>query len=180
MLAKLHVVRVTNDFIFRELMSLNPQSLSHWPCDIVATLLFCVAGDKVLLIHKKRGLGAGKINGPGGKLEDDETLEQCACRETLEETGVQASNARSAGTLCFSFSDGLRLRVHAFVSEDFHGEPTETDEAIPFWQDIAAIPFERMWADDRLWLPHVLAGGQAFGHFHFEDDTLLSHTLELM
>ena len=26
--------------------------------------------DKVLLIHKKQGLGAGKINAPGGHIEE--------------------------------------------------------------------------------------------------------------
>ena len=36
-----------------------------------ATLLFVIKDDKALLIHKKRGLGIGKINAPGGKLEID-------------------------------------------------------------------------------------------------------------
>ena len=35
-----------------------------------ATLLFVINDGNVLLIRKKRGLGAGKINGPGGKLDD--------------------------------------------------------------------------------------------------------------
>lgn len=153
--------------------------INHWPCDLIATLLFCIDGEQVLLIHKKRGLGAGKINGPGGKLEPDESLADCARRETLEETGINASDAVAVGTLCFTFSDGLRLRVHPFVSKTFCGALQETDEAIPFWQDITTIPFDAMWADDSLWLPHVLAGGQAFGHFHFDEDTLISHTLEL-
>lgn len=158
---------------------MNSADIDHWPCDLIATLLFCIDGQQVLLIHKKRGLGAGKINGPGGKLEPDESLADCARRETLEETGIKASDAIASGTLCFTFSDGLRLRVHPFVSRAFSGILQETDEAIPFWQDISTIPFDAMWADDRLWLPHVLAGGQAFGHFHFDDDTLISHKLEL-
>lgn len=154
-------------------------NLKDWPCDQIATLLFCVNGGQVLLIHKKRGLGAGKINGPGGKLEPEESLADCALRETLEETGIKASDAASSGILCFTFTDGLRLRVHPFVSRTFSGTLQETEEAIPFWQDIATIPYADMWADDTLWLPHVLAGGQAFGHFHFDDDKLLSHSLEL-
>src|SRR4051794_35353585 len=34
-----------------------------------AVLCFIVCGGRVLLIHKKRGLGAGKVNAPGGKIE---------------------------------------------------------------------------------------------------------------
>ncbi len=46
-----------------------------------ATLLFVVRDGQILLIHKKRGLGAGKINGPGGRLDPGETPEICAVRE---------------------------------------------------------------------------------------------------
>ncbi len=38
-----------------------------------ATLLFVIKEGQILLIRKKRGLGAGKINGPGGRLEPGET-----------------------------------------------------------------------------------------------------------
>ena len=44
-----------------------------WEPNMRANLLFVVQGNRVLLIHKKRGIGAGKINGPGGKLEAGES-----------------------------------------------------------------------------------------------------------
>lgn len=152
---------------------------ADWPCDQIATLVFCIEQENVLLIHKKRGLGAGKINGPGGKLEPGENLLACAIRETAEETGIRIQNATTHGVLCFSFIAGLRLRVHIFVAKEFSGLPKETEEARPFWQKIDQIPYHNMWADDALWLPHVLAGGQAFGHFNFDDDQLLSYELDL-
>jgi len=158
---------------------MNLQKLNAWRCDQVATLLFCLRDDDVLLIHKKRGLGAGKINGPGGKLEPNEGLAACASRETLEETGISAEALVDSGVLCFSFSDGFSLRVHPFISRDFSGTLRETEEARPFWQPINDIPFERMWADDQYWLPHVLAGGRAYGQFQFEGDRLLEQRLIL-
>ena len=49
-----------------------------WRPQIRATLVFVVNNGQVLLIRKKRGLGAGKINGPGGKIDPGETILQAA------------------------------------------------------------------------------------------------------
>ena len=72
-----------------------------WQPEQIATLLFVIRAGKVLLIHKKRGLGAGKINGPGGKLEPGETPKQCAIRETTEELCITPIFVRAAGQLFF-------------------------------------------------------------------------------
>ncbi|MFM8353644.1 MAG: hypothetical protein ACKOBM_01895, partial [Gammaproteobacteria bacterium] len=39
--------------------------LQDWQPDLVGTLMFIRVADRVLLIHKRRGHGAGRINGPG-------------------------------------------------------------------------------------------------------------------
>ena len=44
-----------------------------WNPEVRATLLFVIQEGRILLIHKKRGFGRGKINGPGGKIESGET-----------------------------------------------------------------------------------------------------------
>ena len=49
-------------------MRIKDVDWESWEPEQVATLLFVIKDTEVLLIHKKRGLGAGKINGPGGKL----------------------------------------------------------------------------------------------------------------
>ena len=139
-----------------------------------ATLLFIFRGDEVLLIRKKRGLGAGKINGPGGKIDPGETPEQCAIREVEEELGVTASDITDAGLLRFQFTDGLGLLCHVFRADSFTGTAVETPEAIPLWTKLEAIPFEEMWADDRLWFHHLIARRRFTGNFEFDDDTMLS------
>jgi 8-oxo-dGTP diphosphatase len=35
------------------------------------------------------------------------------------------------------------------------------------------IPYERMWADDALWLPLLLRGERFTGHFIFDGDRML-------
>ena len=141
---------------------------------MVATLMFVVRGGEVLLIRKKRGLGAGKINGPGGKLEVGESPEECAGRETEEELGVRATGVSEVGRLAFQFVDGLRLYCHVFRAEGCEGEARETEEAIPRWTAVGEVPFEEMWEDDREWFHHLLSGQCFLGYFDFAEDKMLS------
>jgi 8-oxo-dGTP diphosphatase len=104
-----------------------------WTPEQVATLLFVARAGEVLLIRKKRGLGAGKINGPGGRLEDNETPLECAIRETQEELLISPLDIRPAGELFFHANDMPRIHGHIFVASDYEGTPSETDEAIPLW-----------------------------------------------
>jgi 8-oxo-dGTP diphosphatase len=146
-----------------------------WQPKEFATLLFIVRDGRILLIRKKRGLGAGKVNGPGGRIEAGETSLQAAVRETREELGIEALSPELRGELHFHFVGGYSLHCSVFVSTDFVGEPVETSEAVPLWTPLNAIPYQEMWADDICWLPQVLAGEKVRGFFHFEDEVLLTH-----
>ena len=148
---------------------------SAWQPEEVATLMFVIKNGRVLLIRKKRGLGAGKINGPGGRLEPDETPKECAIRETNEELIINPLNVRSAGELFFHAEDMPRIHGYIFVATDYEGTPSETDEAIPIWFNLNTIPFEEMWEDDRYWLPEVLNGQSVRGYFTFVNERLLDH-----
>ncbi|MBT3296008.1 MAG: 8-oxo-dGTP diphosphatase [Verrucomicrobia bacterium] len=147
----------------------------EWSPTEDATLLFVITDDSILLIHKLRGLGKGKINGPGGRLEPGETPHECALRETQEEVGVTPTGVTYAGRLHFQFVDGYGLRGDVFRANGYEGELIETSEAIPEWFPIAGIPYDRMWADDPLWFPHLLDRRPFTGYFIFDDDTMLDH-----
>lgn len=71
--------------------------------------------------------------------------------------------------------------VHVFLTAKFAGEPSESEEMNPKWYAVGDIPFDKMWADDHIWLPHVLAGKSVDGVFHFssDEDTLLTHELQV-
>ena len=144
-----------------------------------ATLLFVVesAPPRILLIEKKRGLGAGKVNAPGGRLEPGENPASCALRELEEELGVGADGVVEHGELSFLFVDGYNLHCHVFRADRCLGEPRETDEAVPLWTPLDAIPFARMWADDALWLPLLIAGETFRGRFIFDGDRMVDHEL---
>ena len=146
----------------------------NWQPRERANLCFIVKDGRVLLIRKKRGLGAGKINGPGGKLEPGETPLESAIREAQEEIGVTPSELEERGDLHFQFTDGYSLHCTVFIAREFAGDPIETVEATPMWFEIAKVPYDDMWEDDRHWLPEVLAGKRFRGWFEFDGEKMLS------
>lgn len=150
-----------------------------WRPDDYATLCFIVKDDSILLIRKKRGLGAGKINGPGGRIDPGETPEQCAVREVQEELEITPLAMELRGENRFQFVDGYSIHVYVFTAGNFKGSPVETGEAIPLWFALDQIPYHEMWADDILWIPHMLNGTYFSGRSIFDDDEMLDYQLEL-
>ncbi|MBZ9669394.1 NUDIX hydrolase [Mesorhizobium sp. ES1-3] len=53
-----------------------------------------VRGDSVLLVKRAKPPSQGLYAFPGGKVEGDETLEDAARRELMEETGLRATGFR--------------------------------------------------------------------------------------
>jgi len=151
---------------------------ASWKPVDVATLCFVLREGEILLIRKKRGLGAGKINGPGGRLESGESIRACAVREVQEELGVTPTGLAAMGEQRFQFVDGYSIHVHVFLASGCIGQARESDEAIPRWTPLDAIPYGEMWADDAIWLPRTLAGTPCSGRYVFDGDRMLDHELE--
>ena len=143
-----------------------------------ATLCFIIRDGQVLLIHKKRGLGSGYMNGPGGRIEPGETALAAAIRETQEEIGVTPNGLEEIGQLFFQFLDGFRIHVTVFAASGCEGQLCETDEAKPQWTALDDIPYDRMWQDDPHWLPLLLSRNKFRGFFLFDDRRLLSYRVD--
>lgn len=115
------------------------------------------------------------------KIEKDETMEQCAERELLEESGVTAApgSLDRVGYLVFTMLDSRKiLRVHVYETWSFEGVPMESEEMQPRWYEEQDIPLHEMWPDDRIWLRHLLEGSEVEGHFEYLNETTIkSHTL---
>lgn len=130
---------------------------------------------------KKRGFGAGRWNGFGGKLKDGETIEDGLRRESLEEAGIKLQEMTKAGIVDFEFEgDPKILEVHIFKCANFEGEPVETEEMKPEWFQVGKIPYDTMWPDDKFWLPMLLEGKKFKGKFVFDKEiNIISHDLEV-
>jgi len=145
------------------------------------TLCFVLRERKILLGLKKRGFGAGRWNGFGGKLNPGESIEEAALRETEEESGIRVHNLEKVGKHEFAFLDHPDeiLEVHVFCSEEYSGEIIETEEMKPCWFRYEDIPYAMMWPDDIYWLPLLLEGEKFQTRFLFgENDTILEWSVE--
>jgi 8-oxo-dGTP diphosphatase len=129
------------------------------------------------MIEKKQGLGTGLINAPGGHIEEEETAQEAAIREMKEETGLSVSGLSLRGELRFQFKDGMGERAYVFFADSHSGELKECDETRPFWIKKADFPFDKMWEDDKLWLPVALEGKHFLGSFIFDGQKMLDHNL---
>ena len=129
---------------------------------------------EVLLGEKLTGLGVGKFVGAGGKLESGESARAAAVREVAEELGViviaRDLVAISDITYPFVDKDEWSQRSFGFITRTWTGTPTATAELAPRWFPIDAIPFDRMWADARLWLPRALDGEFVDATYSFRAD----------
>ncbi len=145
----------------------------------ILTLCVIHRSPKILLGMKKRGFGAGRWNGFGGKLNEGETVEEGLKRETKEEVGVEINDFNKVGIIEFEFKGNPEiLEVHIFRASDFSGEPAESEEMKPQWFNQDELPFDSMWPDDIHWFPFFLSGKKFRGRFLFgENDVILKKRL---
>jgi 8-oxo-dGTP pyrophosphatase MutT (NUDIX family) len=147
-----------------------------------STLLFLVKKDatgkitEICLAMKKRGFGAGRWNGVGGKVEGVETILEAARREAGEEILVEVGDAQKVAELDFYFSHNSlwNQKVHVYFCSNWMGEIAESEEMRPEWFSVSEIPFADMWPDDIFWLPKVLAGELVVAEFTFAEGDVIT------
>jgi 8-oxo-dGTP diphosphatase len=92
------------------------QKIFKFPRVGIGVLIF--KKNKILLGKRKGSHGTGEYASPGGHLEYMETIEDCAKRETFEETGIKIKNIR------FQFAANIRKYkpkhyLHVGVTADY-------------------------------------------------------------
>ncbi len=148
----------------------------------ILTLVLVHDHPRILLGMKKRGFGAGRFNGFGGKVEKNETVEQAALRELEEESKVKVEQLEKHGVIEFEFKGNPEiLEVHVFKGRRALGEPQESEEMKPQWFYVDEIPFKEMWPDDIYWIPLFLKGKKFKGRFLFgPGDSILEKKIDIV
>jgi 8-oxo-dGTP diphosphatase len=133
------------------------------------TLCFVINSGKILLIRRKKGIGKGFLNGPGGRIKKGERALDCAIREVQEETGITPIKPKKFGFVEFYLDNKMTYRAYIFVAEDFSGYLKETEAAKPGWFPLDKIPFGKMFAEDKqYWVPLVIEKKAFKGRFYFD------------
>ena len=145
-------------------------------------LIMDEAQRRILLGMKKRGFGAGWWNGFGGKVQPDETIEECAKRETQEECGLVVTSMYQIGRMSFEFvDDPVLLDVHVFYCDAYTGNFAESEEMLPRWFAYDNVPYTEMWPDDVLWYPYLFKKQKFKANFLFQGHTeILKHSVEVV
>lgn len=131
-------------------------------------------GKKLLLAMKKKGFGKGKWNGIGGtwkKEKGDRTITDTAIREVKEEISTEPKEIEKVAILNFNYpySQEHNQDTYVFIVKKWQREPKETKEMRPEWFSLDRIPFDKMWDDDRFWLPLILEDKKIKANFIFRE-----------
>ena len=167
---------------------------------IYATLIYILNKEKssVLLAKKTRKVGIGYWFGYGGKIESEQTADDCICQETKDESGglidknlgitLEKNNLERVALIDFyrgteQFLGNPNFRVLCYRTSSWEGSAVSTDEMDnPTWFTIQNIPWKtgEMKPGDELFVPQILAGTLIKGWIRFSEDekTVLSHHIE--
>lgn len=141
-----------------------------------ATLCFPIRGDEVLLAEKQQKIGAGYLNGFGGRAEIfDKDIYATNSREVEEEVVINVTCVRKMGEIAFhnpSQQDELKnMLVHIFIATKWDGEPTETNEMKKIaWYKINNLDYDKFLSADKLFIPQILAGKCLKGLVEYNED----------
>ncbi|MFC4066240.1 NUDIX hydrolase [Actinoplanes subglobosus] len=135
------------------------------------TLVFVVAGDRVLLIRYRDRNGAatgeksdraGFYNGIGGHVEKGEDILDSAAREAMEEAGISLENPRLAGVVHVDGFAGKQI-VNFVVTASTNDTPkAECDEGRLEWVEMSRLPDLPVFADVKPLLERALTDSPTF------------------
>lgn len=128
-----------------------------------------IKNKRYVMIRHNRGINNGFLNFPGGKKEENESIIDCVCRETLEETGLIIKNPIEVGYIEFI---NQNFFVYIYKSTEFEGVLKENDknEVNVFWQNAKNIPYDKMRAADKDFLPEILSGKYIKRRYFYDEN----------
>jgi len=109
-----------------------------------------------LIAKRKKGdRFAGLWEFPGGKLERDETPEECLARELFEELGIRARVGRYLGSVCYS-SPGFAIELIAYAASPLAGSFHLQDHEEVRWVSPSEVSHFALTEPDKLLLEKLL------------------------
>ena len=142
----------------------NPQLVddASIPCREHAMVLFINRRTRCILLEVPNAVG-WKLHF-GLALSKNEDVD-ARVAEAVAASGVKVESCVRTGVILFTFRDCSEAPMRVSVYE----ASVDGGQTVGLFHSSNEVPYERMWADDRVWLPHILEEGPYFfsGHFVF-------------
>ena len=148
---------------------------------IKTSLIYIEQDGCYLLLHrvkKEKDVNKDKWIGVGGKFLPGETPEQCALRETLEETGLTLIAPEYRGIVDFESVGWPAEQMHLFWADRFTGDLKDCQEGTLEWVPKEKVHELPQWEGDRIFL-RLLEEKAPFFHLSlsYEGDNLVKAIL---
>lgn len=131
---------------------------------ILSTLCYIEKDNQVLMLHRiKKSIdpNGGKWIGVGGKLEQNESPDECIIREVYEETGLHIQ-PQLRGILTFILPKWENELTFLYTSNNFEGTLKECNEGQLHWIDKDKVIDLNLWEGDKHFLPKLLETNDFF------------------
>lgn len=125
------------------------------------TLCYIEKNNKYLMLHRTKKTNdpnKEKWIGVGGKIEKDESVEECLLREVMEETGLVLTEYQYRAKIYF-YSDTYDDEImYLYTATEFTGELTECKEGELAWIEKSDVLNLNLWEGDKVFLQKILKG----------------------
>lgn len=123
-----------------------------------STLVHIERGDSWLMLHrvkKEHDVNKDKWIGVGGGFLENESPEDCARRETYEETGLEIGRLSLRSVVTFVIEGGECEQMFVFTTDDFRGNVKECNEGVLEWIKKSDLYNMDIWEGDKLFLKRI-------------------------
>lgn len=128
---------------------------------LLSTQIYLIhEGSWLMLLRNKKhnDINHDKWIAVGGRKEKDETIEECAVRETFEETGLICDELIYQGKVLFEYDTNEPELIYIYTCEKYHGALHECNEGTLAWIKEDQIMDLSLWEGDRIFLRKMLEG----------------------
>lgn len=123
-----------------------------------SSCVYLIKDDQWLMLYrnkKENDINFGKYIGVGGKLKENETIEECAIREVKEETGLTVNALKQMGDVLFLYPDNEEM-ITIYTCSDYEGTLIDCDEGtLQFVKQDSILNLD-LWEGDKIFLRKLM------------------------